>query len=516
MISARFLLALKLITLIFFLFVFAYKTATFVDPDLGWHLRAGEIVAQTGQAPMIDPWNYVINDQEWIDHEWLLDLFLWNAWIKGYWPIALLLFFLFAFSPIVTWILRTRSSLQLLFVAVGASVIWPIIGVRPQALSFLFFFILYELLVSEWSIKIRKIAFFFLPILFALWANLHAGFVAGLAFWVIVFFIQLYEKIRATKFTFRYLVNIESASLLFSFIATLFTPYHLTLWREIITSTTSPLIAYVAEWQMPLSRLDVPLIIFLGAGAALIFASRKMLPLREVIPMIFFFVSYMQHARMAPFFFITALPPIQRTLVLLSNNTQILIKELPSPHKHLIILAPSLLLLAMLAYNGTSSMLREPYEPPYEAIRAVQSIPHESCNVFNDYGFGGWMIFENPNAKVFIDGRSPHWKAEDGTSPFADYVELIKKPDTWNTVFEKHHICIVILASELDNEYANDISKTPSLWMNTFTKLANLFYPSPSHAQLSATLKDAGWCTVYSDSKAIILLKPGSPLCAYK
>lgn len=516
MTSLRFLFALKLITLVFFLFVFAYKTATFVDPDLGWHLRAGEIVAQTGQAPMIDPWNYVINGQEWIDHEWLLDLFLWNAWTKGYWSIVLLSFFLFAFAPVVIWILRARSSLQLLFVAIGASVIWPVIGVRPQVLSFLLFFILYELLLSERAVKIRKVALFFLPLFFALWANLHAGFVAGLAFWVIVFFVQLYEKIRATKFTFHHLANIESASLLLGFIATLLTPYHLTLWREIITSTTSPLIAYVAEWQMPLSRLDAPLIIFLGAGAALIFSSRKMLPLKEVVPMVFFFVSYMQHARMAPFFFITALPLIQRTLVLLSDNTQKLIKELPSRRKYFILLAPSLLLLAMLGYNATSSMLREPYEPPYEAIRALRLIPHESCNIFNDYGFGGWMIFEDPSTKVFVDGRSPHWKAQDGTSPFAEYVDLIKNPDTWSTVFEKHNICIVILASEHDNEYGNDLSKKPSLWMNIFTKLANLFYPSSPHAPLVQTLRHAGWCEAYSDNNAVILLEAGSPLCVHK
>lgn len=515
MTSARFLFALKLITLVFFLFAFAYKTVTFVDPDLGWHLRAGEIVTQTGTAPMIDPWNYVITDQKWIDHEWLLDLFLWNALTGGYWPVVLLLFFLAAFIPIAIWIFHARSSVQLLFIALATSIIWTIIGVRPQVLSFLLFFFLSEFLFSLENARIKQITYFFLPLLFAFWANIHAGFVAGLILWILVFLTRIYEKIKAEGFAYRHLLNIEFASMIASVGATLLTPYHLTLWSEIITSTTSPLIMYIAEWQTPFQGFDIPFIIFLGGSVAMTIALRKELPLHRLIPMMFFFVSYIQHGRMAPFFLIITIPLLEKIFMLLEKNTKALLVTFHPIFRQTLLFLPAILLCAALAHNGTSSMLREPYHPPYEAINALDRISHQSCNVFNDYGFGGWMIFANPNEKVFIDGRSPHWISQDGISPFKEYVDLIKHPETWEKVFAKHNICVALLLKTDESTIKNNaVAQKPSAWMKIFTKIANLFYPQSSSVPLSLTLKGAGWCEVYTDQSTVILIKPTAPPCA--
>lgn len=516
--SPRFLFVLKLITFIFFLFAFTYKTATFVDPDLGWHLRAGEIVAEMGHAPMIDHWNYVLTGQDWVDHEWLLDLLLWNAWTKGSWMIIISLFSLIAITPIFVWIFRARSSVQLLFVAFASGIIWTIIGIRPQVLSFLFFFLLYELIISVQHKRPKDISYFFLPILFFFWANIHAGFVAGLGLWVIVFLFRVYEKFRLNKTEFNYheLLNSESLSIIASIVATFFTPYHFGLWKEIILSTTSPLIAYIAEWQSPLAQFDIPLIIFLSSSTALMLASWKRLRPYKLAPAILFLLSYLEHARMAPFFLVTILPLTEQVIASLTQNTRTLLKELQPILRNVSSFIPAVLLASILAYDGTSTMLREPYQPPYEAIAALTSIPHTNCNIFNDYGMGGWMIFAHPNEKVFIDGRSPHWESKDGISPFREYVNLMKDGATWNTTFSKYNICMAILSPTSDLEVKSQNEQKNSLWMNAFKRVANLFYPDHSSASLGNTLEKSGWCKVYGDEKAIILTKPESPLCAYK
>lgn len=515
MISKRFFLALKWITLIFFLFVFAYKTATFVDPDLGWHLRAGEIIAQTGHAPMIDPWNYVLTDYEWIDHEWLLDLLLWNAFAKGVWPLVMVLFFLLSSIPIAIWIFRARTEAQLLLVAIAASTIWGVIGVRPQVISFLLFFLLYELIFGIKVPSRRRVVFFLLPILFAFWANIHAGFVAGLILWVLAFCARAYKKIRTSGFHHNSIINTESVSIIASGGATLLTPYHFALWKEIIISTTSPLIAYVAEWQSPLLDVNFPLIILLSGSIALVLSSRKILPLDQLVPGVFFFTSYVQHARMAPFFLIIILPLIARALDALKDNAKILLASFTVSQRHFLIIIQPLLLIVLLTYNATSNTLREPYHPPYEAINILQTIPHESCNILNDYGMGGWMIFMNPKEKLFTDGRVPHWKSADGISPFGEYLDLEKYPETAEEVFTKYNICVAILYKHDEIKNKNTpIKQISQTWFNMFPKIMNFFLPQPTTTPLSETLTKANWCEIYKDSEAVILIRPQSPLCA--
>lgn len=517
MTSSRLFLALKWITLVFFLFVFAYKTVTFVDPDLGWHLRAGEIVAQTGHAPMVDPWNYVLTNQEWVDHEWFLDLFLWKAFTIGAWPLVMSLFLVISSIPVLVWIFRARTGVQLLLVAIAASTMWGVIGVRPQVISFLFFFLLYELIFTIKTVRARRIVFFFLPIFFAFWANIHAGFVAGLVLWILVFSARVYEKIRTHELHYDSIINIESISLTASVGATLLSPYHFALWKEIISSTTSPLIAYVAEWQSPFLSVDLPLIILLSGSIVLILSSRKMFSLHQLVPAGFFFISYAQHARMAPFFLITILPLTAKAIDALKDNTRMFLATLSAPRRLFFTLIPSLFLVALLTYNATSDILREPYHPPYKAINILQTIPHESCNIFNDYGMGGWMIFVNPHEKLFIDGRAPHWKGANGMSPFRIYIDLEKYPETMKKVFTKYNICVAILYKSDEPKNSNATKKQDNLPLqNLLTRLVNLFYPESNTVPLAKTLKKADWCEIYTDSEALILVRPKSPLCGQK
>src|SRR3989338_5288966 len=91
------------------------------------------------------------------------------------------------------------------------------LGFRPQIITYLFLFILLWLLESK-----NKILFYYIPILFLFWVNLHIGFFVGL--FVLNFF--LFSKNSCIDW-FQKLIIIFS-----SFLTTLINPFGINVYRE--------------------------------------------------------------------------------------------------------------------------------------------------------------------------------------------------------------------------------------------------------------------------------------------
>ena len=47
-------------------------------------------------------------------------------------------------------------------------------------------------------------------------------------------------------------------------------------------------------------------------------------------------------------------------------------------------------------------------------------------NIFNEYAWGGYIDWQAPHLKVFIDGRMAGWKKADGKYILADYLAILK------------------------------------------------------------------------------------------
>jgi len=53
------------------------------------------------------------------------------------------------------------------------------------------------------------------------------------------------------------------------------------------------------------------------------------------------------------------------------------------------------------------------------------------------YEWGGFLIWQKPNIKVFVDGRMPAWKDENGKSPYQVFLEIIQTQPGWNEKLNK-------------------------------------------------------------------------------
>ena len=52
-------------------FIFSVGNALLSDGDTGYHIRTGELIAQTWRIPYDDPYSYHYPPLKWTAHEWL-------------------------------------------------------------------------------------------------------------------------------------------------------------------------------------------------------------------------------------------------------------------------------------------------------------------------------------------------------------------------------------------------------------------------------------------------------------
>jgi hypothetical protein len=147
--------------------------------DLWFHLAAGRWMLEHEAVPAADSWSFTAAGRPWHDHEWLAQLIL-EAWTEGFglgslvvWKCLLLL----ATFLLLLRLLRRlggssgASFLALLFALRMAMVFFEI---RPHLWSLLGTVLVLQLVL------LREGPRWLLPVVFALWANLHGGVVLGL------------------------------------------------------------------------------------------------------------------------------------------------------------------------------------------------------------------------------------------------------------------------------------------------------------------------------------------------
>ncbi len=153
------------------------------DPDTYWHIAAGQWMLAHGAVPRADPFSFSVPGAPWVAHEWLSELGLALAWRAGGWGGVVLLAAAaaaVAMSNLVRHLGRVLAPLPVLVLALLATAtLAPVLLARPHilALPAMEAFVA-GLLAARAASRAPSPA---LLGVMALWANLHGGFVLGLA-----------------------------------------------------------------------------------------------------------------------------------------------------------------------------------------------------------------------------------------------------------------------------------------------------------------------------------------------
>jgi hypothetical protein len=158
-----------------------FVPAVLNDGDTYWHLATGAWILDHSQVPHADIFSYSRPGAPWVPHEWLSELLMALAWRAGGWSGLLILFAIslgFAGWLMVRQMATVLSGLSLALTAVlsfacmAASVL-----ARPHLLALPVLIVwTIELLAARRAGRAPRLAF---ALLMVLWANLHGSFVFG-------------------------------------------------------------------------------------------------------------------------------------------------------------------------------------------------------------------------------------------------------------------------------------------------------------------------------------------------
>ncbi|MFI5285644.1 MAG: hypothetical protein ACHQ4F_04935 [Candidatus Dormibacteria bacterium] len=167
------------------------------DPDVWWHIRLGDWIISHHQIPAGELFAYTAMGNPLVAHEWLSEtIFAAVAAVGGLFAVTVLMA-LVTWSAMIATLLRGRLRgagpvVLAIGVAFGARVAEPVLGTRPQV--FTFALVCWTLLIAESYLRVGGRRRWLLPPLFIFWANMHAGFIAGIGFLVIVVVVEAVKR----------------------------------------------------------------------------------------------------------------------------------------------------------------------------------------------------------------------------------------------------------------------------------------------------------------------------------
>jgi len=485
---------LKLIFFISIFFLFWWKGATFLDPDFGWHLRTGQIIIEKG-IPKTDPFSYTMPNYHFVDHEWLSDVLIAKLYpIIGMYGLTGFFGFIGSLSIFLVSISLGRKWFIVPLLLVSASLL-PFVGIRPQLITWLFFAVILQFVLSSNLWKKYK---FFLPFMFLLWANLHGGFVIGLAVLLIVFFLRLVREIRGIR-----RIGEEFAILFFCSAVTLVNPYGFNLWREIWFSMSDGSLRWsIAEWFPAIFILNFTLWFFFSFSLVMLLRFRKKINALELILYFGLLLPGLLSIRNMPFWLLLAFPLTYRTIEFFSEEIKNIKGAVSRLNKAYFIFLSivSIFVLFQVYFSFFSNNFSNDFYPE-KAIDFLK-INKPKGQIFSEYGWGGYLIWKMPSKKVFIDGRMPSWR-KDNYYAFGEYRDLISGKKKFKTVTEKYKIDTVLLPIPKKSVEKSKLLKTVE------TLEEKIFFREKRGEDIYTQLKKMGWKEIYKDSVSVIYQIPG-------
>lgn len=235
------------------------------SPDLFWHLNSGRWILEHFAVPRVDSFSFTLAGAPWLDFEWGTQI-IWRCaelvgGLRALWVIKFILLFA-AFVPVDALLRDERANET---ARAGALALW-ISGIAAQAdlradlSSAIFFAILLRRLHRG------KGSFLFGFILFALWANLHAGFALGLVLYAIKLFAARLSRTNGDG-------NVK-AELCGAVFGSVVNPYGLGIACVFLSHATTATGRLIMEWGAPhwgqiLQRpVIAALVVTLAAGLA--------------------------------------------------------------------------------------------------------------------------------------------------------------------------------------------------------------------------------------------------------
>ncbi len=312
----------RLFVAIFLLALFALAVRETLDPDMWWHLRTGQVILSDG-IPNQDIFSFTVPENEWITHEWLSEIVMWLGYRVAGLP-GLMLFF----ATIVAatfWLVYLRCDgrpyLAAFVVLLAALATAPFWGARPQMFNMLFTAAFVFLVEGYKNGQVSRRALWLLPLLTLVWANLHSGYLLGIA--LLLTYVAGESLGRLVSSRQKGTVDWSPVGWLFlmtlvAFLVAVINPNGPELWiYPFFTLGSNAMQRYIQEWQSPNFHLAIfwPFALLLFLGILAMIAGRRRPTATDILLFCGTAAAGLLSARHIPIFAIVSAPIISRHLL---------------------------------------------------------------------------------------------------------------------------------------------------------------------------------------------------------
>ena len=461
--------------------------------DLAFQLRAGAAILAGEGIPTVDTWTFTVAGAPWHDQQWLAQAFLAAVFSAGGWAgLAILRAALVALAfGLLLAAIRTRAPglgpRTVALLVIGAFIVAaPALALRPQLIAIVLFAATLLVLASRHRHPRRL---WLIPILAAVWANVHGSFplailLTGLA-WLEDLAVGWPDLDLSPRRQLVLGVAVAAAA------ATLLNPTGFGVWSYAVSvATNSTITARVSEWRPPSPTtpsgfLFIASLIAVTAFLAFAFARREVGRWRPSWPMAILIARPPWVPSLTLFLFavlglssgrgvawwpfvaavtVAALLEVRSTAAGSAAADAAVVERPPERRSRLNAVIAAVLMLAGLALLPTWRPIGPAGAPIGLLTEAPQGIAAElasgrvaGTNVWNPQLWGSWLELTAPSVKVATDSRIELFPPE----LWDEADQVASASGGWPEVLDRYAVDSVVTPAKPESVLDQALAGTP-------------------------------------------------------
>lgn len=466
------------------------------DPGLGWHLRNIDAMLAQGRWLTEDPFTEPRDGQPrpWFTNQWLGEIPFWlgERWagLEGIGAVAAILIaftlrclYRMLIQDGCPWPVAVFWTSQ---AAMGVSCSWV---ARPNLFTLLFALITSRICILFHEDRCSRRATLWLLPLFAIWANVHGGFLAGFTLLGATFVMETALALASITPDGRFAARRRAIHLFMlcggAFLATLCNPYGLSLYRWIFQLLGDPFFMDLhQEWKSPdfhgkgAIRFECLMLLF----PFLLAVSKRRPHLVELGLALLWLHFALTGFRYVPLWVVITVPLLARSsleIPWLQEQVRSLLsagegRRLFTVAPHAVSWMPSLLgaVLLLGLVRGVEGRLAHHQSDilPADALNRFLQI-HEQWRqrhgrrpiVFHSYDWGGYLTWHGgPDFRNWIDDRNE----VQGRAHIQAYFSILGTEPGWREQLDRAGVQLICVQSNAPLTYR--LADEPTLWRERY------------------------------------------------
>lgn len=428
-----------------------------IDPDTAWHIAAGDLWRAAGKV-VADPWGWTSDGKAWINIAWAFDVAV--SWLHAHTGFIIL-------YPLCLIIVSTLIGVQVMqavrqgAIAPALIILAPVMILqiysgtllRPNLITLIFTVAGYYLLATrDTSWQWRR--WFLLPVMCALWANLHGGFL----YMFLLFGIFGLEALILEHY--RRLLKLTVLGVL-CLAFTLLNPFGYEIWTASYYGMNTPFNSLINEWKPTnfresLRMLALLVLLLVASG----FTDKRVRISDRLLVFILFCLTLMsqRHSIILALF---CIPYLGQTLTyalrevpqlgwIEKMSDRILLKAKAEDIRIVAAFMLAFVLVFVCSPWPRNLLLTRPVEISKDIVDPDDLIylqtHYAGQKILNHYDLGGHLIYYGRgNPKLFIDGRSNTAYPEQVLTDYRDFMQFAGQDVRGRDIHKKYGFGAVVI-----------------------------------------------------------------------